>query len=151
MNIKLIASFSLIIIFLIFLSFSSFANDNKKREKNMKKMTKITIKIDRIFKSEDIDYDRLIRIGNQLMKLGIEFPDYSRPDSEKGTSKSSMWTERELFLKMNQDFVDSVEDFVNVAKQNNRENTWDKFKVVFNECQNCHHKFARAKINLLED
>jgi len=151
MRFTFLSYFLTALLLLFFTSFSSFAKDNKKREKNMKKMTKITIKIDRIFKTDDIDYTRLIKIGNQLKKLGIEFPDYSLPDSERGGSKSSMWTERELFLKMNQDFVDAVDDFINTAETNNRDETWNKFKIVFEECQNCHHKFARAKINLLED
>ena len=119
---KSIISFFLILLIFLFFSFSLLANDNKKREKNMKKMTKITIKIDRIFKTDDIDYIRLVKIGNQLKKLGIEFPDYSMPDSERGNSKSSMWTDRELFLEMNQDFVDAVDDFIKVAETNNREN-----------------------------
>ena len=148
---KSIISFFLILLIFLFFSFSLLANDNKKREKNMKKMTKITIKIDRIFKTDDIDYIRLVKIGIELKKLGIEFPDYSMPDSERGNSKSSMWTDRALFLEMNQDFVDAVDDFIKVAETNNRENTWSKFKVAFDECQRCHHKFARAKINLLED
>ena len=141
----------LVIFFLVIFSLNLFGKDNKKREKNMDKMTKITIKIDRIFKSNEIDYQRVIKIGKQLKKLGIEFPSYSKPDSEVGRSKKSMWTERELFLKMNQDFVDAVEGFIVAASTENKEETWAKFKVAFEECQKCHHKFARAKINLLED
>ena len=48
------------IFFIFFYSFSSEAKDNKKREKNMVKMTKIVIKVDRIFKSGDIDFERLV-------------------------------------------------------------------------------------------
>ena len=143
--------FFLSIFFIFFYSFSSEAKDNKKREKNIDKMTKIVIKVDRIFKSGDIDFERLVKIGTQLKKLGIEFPSYSMPDSERGGSKSSMWTERELFLKMNQDFVDAVDDFIIASAEKNKDEVWTKFKVAFEECQTCHHKFARAKINLLED
>tara|TARA_B100000029_G_C17583070_1_gene960262 strand:+ start:1440 stop:1904 length:465 start_codon:yes stop_codon:yes gene_type:complete len=146
--------FFLITLFFVIISSSLIADghkDHKKREKNMSKMTKIIIKVDRIFKSDNIDFTRLIKIGNQLKTLGIEFPDYSKPDSNKGSSKSSMWTERELFLDMNQDFVDSVDGFIEAAEKNDKKDTWNKFKIAFDECQRCHHKFARAKINLLED
>ena len=139
------------IFFISLSSLSSEAKDNKKREKNMVKMTKIVIKVDRIFKSGDIDFERLVKIGTQLKKLGIEFPSYSMPDSERGGSKSSMWTERELFLKMNQDFVYAVDDFIIASKEKNKDEAWETFKIAFEECQTCHHKFARAKINLLED
>ena len=152
-NYKSIILFSIILFFVI-ISSSLIADDHKdhkKRDKNMTKMTKITIKIDRIFKSDNIDFTRLVKIGKQLKKLGIEFPDYSKPDSNRGSSKSSMWTERELFLDMNQDFVDSVDGFILAAEKKDKEDAWKKFKVAFDECQRCHHKFARAKINLLED
>ena len=145
--------FKIILFILIFFSFcfSSYSNDVKKRAKNMNKMTKIVIKFDRIFKTDDIDFERIIKIGKQLKKLGVEFPSYSMPDSKKGNSKKSMWNDREVFLKMNQDFVDAVEDFIVVSEEKNKDKSWEKFKIVFDECQICHHKFARAKINLLED
>ena len=152
-NYKSIILFSITLFFVI-ISSSLIADghkDHKKRDKNMTKMTKITIKIDRIFKSDNIDFTRLAKIGKQLKKLGIEFPDYSKPDSNRGSSKSSMWTERELFLDMNQDFVDSVDGFILAAEKKDKEDAWKNFKVAFDECQRCHHKFARAKINLLED
>ena len=84
-NYKSIILFSITLFFVI-ISSSLIADDHKdhkKRDKNMTKMTKITIKIDRIFKSDNIDFTRLVKIGKQLKKLGIEFPDYSKPDSNK--------------------------------------------------------------------
>ena len=132
-NYKSIILFSITLFFVI-ISSSLIADDHKdhkKRDKNMTKMTKITIKIDRIFKSDNIDFTRLVKIGKQLKKLGIEFPDYSKPDSNRGSSKSSMWTERELFLDMNQDFVDSVDGFILASEKKDKEDAWKKFKNKF--------------------
>ena len=143
---KLVLKFNILFFFLIFFS-NGYTNANeepleiiKERQILMSSVQKISQKIYKIIKikkssNELIDYATLLE-DKALLFMNL-FPE----NSKGGESSSNVWSENDLFLEYQRNFIIDIKKFKETVVYNDLDDTYEAFNTMMSNCGTCHKKF----------